>query len=90
MSGKPIASPNSWKLEDAKAQFSEVVRRAHSQGPQRVTIRGRESVVVISVEELDRLTRPAPKEPFLDFMEGLALSEIRLEREDDRGRDPDL
>ena len=26
-----------WKLEDAKARFSEVVRRAQSEGPQRVT-----------------------------------------------------
>ena len=44
-----------WKLEDAKARFSEVVRRAQSEGPQRVTLRGREAVVVISVDELDRL-----------------------------------
>src|SRR3546814_8167375 len=47
--------PGAWKLEDAKARFSEVVRRAQSEGPQRVTVRGREAVVVISVDELDRL-----------------------------------
>jgi prevent-host-death family protein len=29
-----------WKLEDAKARFSELVRRAHDEGPQSVTVRG--------------------------------------------------
>ncbi len=46
--------------------------------------------MVISVEELERLTQLAPKQPFLDFMEGLALSVINLDREDDRGRDAEL
>ena len=36
-----------WKLEDAKNRFSELVRRARSEGPQVVTKHGRESVVVI-------------------------------------------
>ena len=41
---------NIWKLEDAKARFSEVVRRARNEGPQHVTVRGKDSVVVISSE----------------------------------------
>lgn len=80
----------SWKLEDAKARFSEVVRRAHSEGPQRVTVRGRDSVVIISVEELEALTKAEPKKPFVTFMESLALGEIDLEREADYGRDAEL
>jgi prevent-host-death family protein len=48
-----------WKLEDAKDQFSRLVRRAMAGEPQRVTRRGRDAVVVISAEEYDRLTRPA-------------------------------
>ena len=78
---------HSWKLEDAKARFSEVVRLARSEGPQKVTVRGKDSVVIISTEELERLTRAAPKEAFVDFMEGLALGELDLERDEDRGRD---
>lgn len=35
-----------WKLEDAKARFSEVVRLALSEGPQRVMRRGRDAVIV--------------------------------------------
>ena len=47
--------PGRWLLQDAKARFSELVRRVRSEGPQRVTIHGREEVVVISAEEFRRL-----------------------------------
>jgi prevent-host-death family protein len=42
-------------LQDAKARFSELVRRVRSEGPQHVTIHGRAEVVVISSEEFRRL-----------------------------------
>jgi prevent-host-death family protein len=42
-------------LQDAKARFSELVRLVRSEGPQHVTIHGREEVVVISAEEFRRL-----------------------------------
>ena len=48
-----------WKLEDAKARFSELVRRARDAGPQRVTVRGQDAVVVLSAAEYARLV-PAP------------------------------
>ena len=35
---------NTWKLQDAKAQFSEVVRRARAGEPQEVTVHGEEAV----------------------------------------------
>ena len=77
-----------WKLEDAKARFSEVVRLAQSEGPQRVTVRGREAVVVMSVDELDRLLpKDASKSAFVPFLESLGLDGLDLEREIDRGRD---
>ncbi len=44
-----------WPLQDAKARFSELVRRVRSEGPQRVTVHGRDEVVVISAEEFRRL-----------------------------------
>ncbi|WP_111561806.1 type II toxin-antitoxin system Phd/YefM family antitoxin [Rhizobium sp.] len=87
---KPRPGGPRWKLEDAKARFSEVVRMAHSQGPQRVTVRGRDSVVVISAEELDRLMQAAPRKPLVEFLEGLALDGLTLERERDEGRDVTL
>ena len=48
---RPPSAPSSWKLQDAKARFSEVVRRAQSEGPQRVTVHGKDAVVVISAQE---------------------------------------
>jgi prevent-host-death family protein len=47
-----------WRLQDAKARFSEVVRLARQAGPQRVTVRGRDAVVVVSSEDYDRLRHP--------------------------------
>ncbi len=77
-----------WKLEDAKAKFSEVVRRARHEGPQRVTYRGEDAVVVIAVEELKKLL-PAeqPRQSLVEFLRGTALGEIDIRREPDRGRD---
>jgi prevent-host-death family protein len=50
------SSPSaSWLLQDAKARFSELVRRVKAEGPQHVTVRGREEVVVISADEFRRL-----------------------------------
>jgi prevent-host-death family protein len=51
-----LVQPGRWLLQDAKARFSELVRRVRSEGPQHVTVHGREEVVVISVEEFRRLT----------------------------------
>jgi prevent-host-death family protein len=44
-----------WLLQDAKAKFSELVRRVRSEGPQHVTVHGRDEVVVVSAEEFRRL-----------------------------------
>lgn len=80
-----------WKLQDAKARFSEVVRRACTEGPQRVTVRGHDAVVVIAADELDRLLPPADgRVPFLDFMESLTVDDLDLTRARDTGRDIEL
>jgi prevent-host-death family protein len=42
-------------LQDAKARFSELVRRVKSEGPQVVTVHGREEVVVVAADEFNRL-----------------------------------
>jgi prevent-host-death family protein len=42
-------------LQDAKARFSELVRLVRSEGPQHVTVHGRDEVVVIAAEDFNRL-----------------------------------
>jgi prevent-host-death family protein len=49
-----VVKSGRWLLQDAKARFSELVRRVHSEGPQHVTVHGRDEVVVISADEFRR------------------------------------
>ncbi|MEE3623064.1 type II toxin-antitoxin system Phd/YefM family antitoxin [Nitrospirillum sp. BR 11752] len=81
-----------WKLEDAKARFSEVVRRARTEGPQTVTTRGRDPVVVIAMEDLARLTPPQPpRQPLVQFLESLyGGDDLEPVRDRDIGREIDL
>jgi len=46
---------HSWQLQTAKARFSEVFRLARTEGPQIITRRGQEGVVMVPVERLDQL-----------------------------------
>lgn len=52
---RPAPPPGYWLLQDAKARFSELVRRVRSEGAQHVTVHGRDEVVVIAAEEFRRL-----------------------------------
>ena len=54
-SKKSPRRPGHWLLQDAKARFSELVRRVRSEGPQHVTVHGRDEVVVVAAEEFRRL-----------------------------------
>ena len=50
---------SAWQLQDAKARFSELVKRAVHEGPQTVTVRGERMAVVLSAAEYDRLAQPS-------------------------------
>lgn len=52
---KSTSQPGNWPLQDAKARFSELVRRVHSEGPQHVTVHGRDEVVVVTATEYRKL-----------------------------------
>jgi prevent-host-death family protein len=82
-----------WQLQTAKARFSEVFRRARSEGPQWITRQNREAVVMLPAEEFERLTRRArqPRRLAKFFAESpLAKVSIDLERTPDYGRTLDL
>jgi prevent-host-death family protein len=46
-----------WTVAEAKAKFSEIIERATSDGPQTITRNGRETAVVVGVEEWQRKTK---------------------------------
>jgi prevent-host-death family protein len=74
----PPASPGVWRLQDAKARFSELVRRAQSSGPQLVTLHGREAVVVLAAAEFRRLTRSATGQALVDALAASPMPEVDL------------
>jgi prevent-host-death family protein len=58
----------SWSLARAKDQLSEVIRRAEDEGPQTITIRGRETAVVMSKSAYDQLDPAKPRRNFKEFL----------------------
>lgn len=81
---------NIWQLQTAKNQFSELVERALTSGPQIVTRRGKEVVVVLPAEEWKRLQKP--KQSLVEFFQKSPMCEVEvnLERSQDTGREVDL
>ncbi len=79
---------NRWQIQDAKTRFSELFRRARSEGPQYVTRQGKETVVVIPAEEFERLKRRNRKTSLARFFAESPLvgSGIDLERNPAFGR----
>jgi prevent-host-death family protein len=71
---------NGWKLYEAKARFSEVVHRANTVGPQRVTVHGTDEVVIISAEEYARLKGERSGRVLFDMLRKSPLNELDLER----------
>jgi prevent-host-death family protein len=94
-SHRHTATPDedTWQLQQAKARFSELFRRARAEGPQRVTRHGKEAVVVVEAEEFDRLAgRARQPRSLAEFFARSPLkgSGIHLEREADYGRPVEL
>jgi prevent-host-death family protein len=86
------ALPGHWALQDAKARFSEVVRKAKTEGPQQITVHGREEVVVVSVEEYRRIKGQPTGQVLIDLMQNSPLGDIEFDREGTRSpvRDVEL
>jgi len=82
--------PKTWSLADAKAHLSEVVELALNTGPQTITRRGKDAVVVVSVEDWERQSQP--RVPLSELFRNSPLydSGIDLERIREYPRDIDL
>jgi prevent-host-death family protein len=66
-------------LQDAKARFSELVRKVRSEGPQHVTVHGRDEVVVIAAEEFRRLKGNVTGSALIEVMQASPHRELELE-----------
>ncbi len=78
-SRRPLG-PGRWRLQDAKARFSELVRRAKETGPQRVTVHGKDAVVVVAADEWDRLNKPVSGRDLVDALANSPLKDVPIER----------
>jgi len=76
---KPARRPGIWLLQDAKARFSELVRRVRSEGPQIVTVHGRDEVVVVSAEEFRRLKGDRTGEALIAAMQASPYRDTEIE-----------
>ena len=58
-----------WRLEEAKARRSELVKCAATEGPQEIPMRSETAAFVVSRAEFEKLKAPAkPRQSFVEFM----------------------
>ncbi len=73
-----------WKLQDAKNRFSNLVNEAQKEGPQIVTKRGIETVIVLSMNDYRKIIKPRTN--LVDFFQKSPLQGIKLDI--DRSKEP--
>lgn len=80
---------NQWQLQEAKAQFSQVVKEAREHGEQFITYRGEVAVIVISKERYEELLST---QSLYDIFKNAPLPEVNLEikRSQESAREIDL
>ena len=66
-----------WPLQDAKAQLSKLIKITLDQGPQGISVRGQEQIVVLSKDMYDHLVDHQPS--FLDLMQNSPLQGLDLD-----------
>ena len=74
------AGSGRWRLQDAKARFSQVVRDACAHGPQRVTLHGRDTVVVVCADDFDRMHSPVTGRDIVAALASSPLADVAIER----------
>lgn len=79
-----------WQLQEAKGNFSQLIKRAVSGDAQIVTVHGKPTAVVVSAEEYARLTRRKGKLSSALLQPELAAEDLDISRSRDTGRDLEL
>jgi antitoxin Phd len=80
-----------WQVQSAKARFSELFRRARTEGPQIITRQGTEAVVMISHERYDQLvSKPHRPKSLVQFFRESPLVGIKLDLERDKSEGRDI
>jgi prevent-host-death family protein len=82
--------PKKWQLQEAKNKFCQVAEEAAKYGPQFVTKHGKDALVILTMEEYEKLTEP--KESLVDFFRNSPFSgsNLVIERDQSGPRDIEL
>lgn len=80
------ATHRTWQLAGAKNKFSEVFTRTIEEGPQHVTRRNDE-IVLLSRAEYDELTDAKPKKTFIEHLLSIPKADIDFPRDKSPLRD---
>ena len=79
-----MTQPDVWKLQDAKARFSELVRRARAGVPQRVTVHGKDAVLVVDAERYEVQAKAPRVATLADFVKRSRKYRLDVDIEFDR------
>ena len=71
---------SAWLLREAKARFSEVINRVHEEGPQRVSVRGKKEVVIVTADEFRRMKGDVSGKTLVDALAKSPLRDVEFER----------
>ena len=65
-----------WQIQEAKAMLSQVIKAAGAK-PQIITVHGKETAVILSFVEYQKLARP--RQTLFDFIQNSPLRDFDLE-----------
>lgn len=77
-----------WPLQDAKSQLSKLVKCTLHEGPQGISVHGKQQVVILSKNLYDTLV--GNQYPFLDLMQNSPLHGLDLDFERNRSKTRDI
>ena len=76
----PAPTPG-WKLGEAKARFSEIVRLAMAGQPQRITVHGKDAVVIVAADAFEALRARGRSASLHELLSQSPLSRMKFEAE---------
>lgn len=77
---------NQWQLQEAKNKFSQVVKQAQQGKAQYITVHGKPAVVIVSIEDYQKLNRSHDSLSEA-LMMPLLEEDLELSRDRDTGRE---
>ena len=75
---------NTWKLQDAKARFSEVFRMAREGEPHAVTVHGKRAVIVVDLDRYEVRPKSVAQKRLKRFVEASAKYRLDIDFDFDR------